>query len=201
VGGKRARAAQRVAGAAARYCADVDAFGLAEPPAIHAAALAESVALVGDLFGPYLDDVLIVAAADSPGAACQARALDAALDGIDALWKLTVARKRVLLRPSTAPPIASGAALGEALETHLRSDPRGAISSIFASLEQDAGRVCGTTDLAAAFPGCAPADAAELGACAERAARCRFCRTLDAFDGLALDCDAFDDDEADASCS
>jgi hypothetical protein len=56
-------------------------------------------------------------------------------------------------------------------------------------------------ELAAAFPGCAPADLPALNACAERSARCRFCQVLAVADGLAtLDCDRFDNDTADLSC-
>jgi hypothetical protein len=200
VGGKRARAAARLTAADARFCADLDAFGYAAPQTIHDAALAESIGLAGDLFGPDLGSAISAAGAPH-GARCQARALDAALDAVDALWKLTVAKKRTVLSGEGA--VTSGAGLGQALEAHLRAELTGVVAATLAPLEQDpAATACWQTDFAAAFPGCGPfTQVYELRQCAERAARCRFCRTLNAFDELAVDCDAFDDDEADASCS
>jgi hypothetical protein len=58
------------------------------------------------------------------------------------------------------------------------------------------------TTVAALFPGdcVGAADPAALATCAARAARCRFCAALNAFDALALDCDAVDDGVANASC-
>jgi hypothetical protein len=55
-------------------------------------------------------------------------------------------------------------------------------------------------DLPSAFPGsCAAAGA--LDACAAALVRCRLCQALNTADGLATDCDAFDNGAADASCS
>ena len=96
------------------------------------------------------------AAADRPGAACQARALDATLDAVDAMWSQTVARKRALLRPATTPPITSGEALAQALEAHLRSDPGGVVSAIFASLRAESGSGLRTGDPRGRLPGLRP---------------------------------------------
>jgi hypothetical protein len=52
-----------------------------------------------------------------------------------------------------------------------------------------------------AFPGCGVANDAALGACLDERIRCRACLLLNAADGLARDCDVFDDGTADASCS
>lgn len=52
-----------------------------------------------------------------------------------------------------------------------------------------------------AFPGCGVANDAALGACFDERIRCRACLLLNAADGLARDCDVFDDGTADASCS
>jgi len=55
--------------------------------------------------------------------------------------------------------------------------------------------------LASAFPGCNTPSAATLGTCFDERIRCRVCGLLNAVDGLARDCDVFDDGNGNASCS
>ncbi len=55
--------------------------------------------------------------------------------------------------------------------------------------------------LASAFPGCNVASGPALAACFDERIRCRVCLLLNSADGLARDCDVFDDGAADASCS
>ena len=56
--------------------------------------------------------------------------------------------------------------------------------------------------LEVAFPGCSAADIAGAAACFDTRIRCRVCGLLNAVDGLARDCDLFDDGDADnESCS
>jgi hypothetical protein len=84
---------------------------------------------------------------------------------------------------------------------YVQADARGKIGKKEAKLAGAATNACGATALDAAFPGCAPsADASALASCATSAARCRFCRAFNAFDGLAMDCDDLDDGAANASC-
>ncbi len=40
----------------------------------------------------------------------------------------------------------------------------------------------------------------ELASCAAQCARCRFCRAQNGFNGLAIDCDDYDDGTANGSC-
>lgn len=62
--------------------------------------------------------------------------------------------------------------------------------------------VAGAVALATAFPGCGVADPGALGACFDARVRCRVCGLLNAVDGLARDCDLFDDgDDGNASCT
>ena len=55
-------------------------------------------------------------------------------------------------------------------------------------------------DLAAAFPGCVPADAGALASCVDASVRCHVCTALVQGDGLGVNCDAFDDGQVNASC-
>ena len=155
------------------------------------------------LFGPDLDAALIPAATDPIGAKCQEELTKRTHAAVDALWKLTLKQKKAVLLGAKVLSATDAASLAEKLESYVASDPGGAVTRAFAALDAGAAKRCGAVaDLAAAFPGaaCAPADLPALGACAERAARCEFCRSLAAFDALALDCDLFDDGADDASC-
>jgi hypothetical protein len=69
-------------------------------------------------------------------------------------------------------------------------------------LERGLERRCGArTDLAALVPGCAASDAAALVTCVEGRSRCRACLVaIAAAPGLALDCESFDDGQANGSC-
>ena len=81
------------------------------------------------------------------------------------------------------------------------ADEKGKIAKKEAALRDGAAKRCVGVALDAAFPGCAPSASVDaLAGCAVRAARCRFCRAFDAFDGIAMDCDALDDGAANASC-
>jgi hypothetical protein len=50
------------------------------------------------------------------------------------------------------------------------------------------------------FPGCATNDSEVLAACVDEIVECRVCRALNQADDLAVDCDLFDDGEANTSC-
>jgi hypothetical protein len=87
----------------------------------------------------------------------------------------------------------------------LAADPKGKLAAQCAASGALASKVlpactADAVDLAAAFPGCAEADAGAFAACAERAGRCRACVAFDAADALSTDCDSFDDGSANGSC-
>lgn len=199
--GKIAKSATKLAAKEGASCsAAPPAFGRSGAAAIQTAAESEGVALMADLFGADLDAAAIASATDAVGAKCQgdvAKRTHAALDG---LWKLTLKQKKAVLLGAKVLKAVDAEDLGSMLVGHLESDPKGGVSKLSAALGSAAAKRCAGVDLAAAFPGCAAADVPALASCATRAARCRFCRELAAYDALALDCDAFDDGEDDASC-
>jgi cysteine-rich repeat protein len=60
---------------------------------------------------------------------------------------------------------------------------------------------CTGVNVALAFPGCAAATPAGVAACFDSRIRCRVCNLLNSVDGLARDCDVFDDgNDANQSC-
>ena len=202
--GKVGGAAAKLAAKEPSMCAPVPAFGSVPAATIATAAIATSTSLMESLFGPDLDAALIPAASDPVGAKCQEEVAKRSHAAMDALWKLTLKQKKAVLLGAKVLSATDAESLGVKLVDYLASDPGGAVTRTFAALDAGAARRCSAVaNLAAAFPGaaCAPADLPALGACAERAARCEFCLALAAFDGLALDCDAFDNGAADVSCN
>ena len=203
VGGKQAAALGKLTTREAASCAaSAPAFGHSSADVIGTTTGAEGVGLMGDLFGPDLDAAMLLSASDPVGAKCQEEVAKRTAAAVDALWKLTLKQKKAVLLGSKVLMATDAESLGDMLTAYLDSDPKGAVTKTFTALAGGAAKRCtGVADLAATFPGCAPADLPALGACAERAARCRFCRELGTFDLLPIDCDSFDDgDDANDSC-
>jgi hypothetical protein len=84
----------------------------------------------------------------------------------------------------------------------MEADPGGRVArACGAGFERQVARRCGGADLSETLPGCVTDDPEVLPACLDRHVRCQRCRTHEAVDGLARDCEVFDDGAADGSCS
>jgi len=202
--GKVAKAQTKTLDGEAGQCkaGNLPTFAYTSGAAVNAAGEAEALALMADLFGPNLDLAVIAKAVDAPGARCQKSVAQATQALSNRLFKLTMKEKKALLAGKQDGSLARS---NEALETQilafLDADAAGKIAQKEADLRSAARTKCGSVVLDTAFPGCAPsADGTALAACATADARCRFCRSFNDFDGLAIDCDAFDDAAANASC-
>jgi hypothetical protein len=84
-------------------------------------------------------------------------------------------------------------------------DPKGKISGAKGKcdgkLTSDITKKCSGQDLAALFPGCAPADTPEdLQGCIDQIIECEVCQFAKRIDGLARYCDEFDDGSVNGSC-
>jgi cysteine-rich repeat protein len=202
--GKVAAAEAKTLSTEAKKCdpAELPTFGYAGGAAVNAAGVAQPTALVADVFGPDLDAALILAAADPVGARCQEEILKGTVALADTVLKLAVGEKKRLLKGKPDGSLAvSNEALAAALFAFLDADAKGKIASKEAALQKAAVKRCASVGLDAAFPGCAPSPSeAALADCAAVAARCRTCRAFNAFDGIAMECDALDDGAANASC-
>jgi cysteine-rich repeat protein len=202
--GKVAAKQAKTLSAEAKKCdpAELPTFGYAGGAAVNAAGVAEPIALVADVFGPDLDAGLVLEAADPVGARCQAELLEGATALSDKLYKLAVAEKKRLLAGKSDGSLAiSNEALQNGLFAFLDADADGKVAAKEDKLRSGAAKRCTGVGLDAAFPGCAPSASVDaLSTCTIGAARCRFCRGFNAFDGIALDCDALDDGAANASC-
>jgi cysteine-rich repeat protein len=180
---------------------DLPGFAFAGAAAVNAGGEAEGIALMADLFGADLGAAAIAEATDKPGARCQQEVLTGSQALSNLLFKLAVKQKKKLIAGTAGALAVSNQALELGLIGYVQADARGKIGKKEAKLAGAATNACGATALDAAFPGCAPsADASALASCATSAARCRFCRAFNAFDGLAMDCDDLDDGAANASC-
>jgi len=201
VGGKLSATTAKLMSKAPSACPAGAQFGYTDPATIATAARSEGESLMGDLFGPDLDAAMISPLVDKVGAACQGEIARRTSAAVDSLWKLTLAQKKAVLLGKKVLMATNATTLGTMLSDYLESDPKGAVTKPFTALATAATKKCLTVaSLPAAFPGCAPDDLPGLVACAQRAARCRFCRELSAMDALSLDCDSFDDGAVNSSC-
>jgi hypothetical protein len=189
------RARVRAARAGARRCALAPPFGPQDAAEVAAAALAAGLPGLRALLGADLDAAVLASAAFPAGARCQGKAAGA-------LARCQAAQIRAFDRCKARGLRAGTVSDAAALAACLTEAPRELDAACDPARLAPAACSAPGVDLAAAFPACAPADPAALAGCADAAARCDTCRALRAADRLeaVLDCDVFDDGEADASC-
>jgi cysteine-rich repeat protein len=198
--GRLGRAAARAAGLAERSCRDeaLPELALGPDPLAGAGAAQEPA---GELARDLLGRPPVAAPLDEPRARrCQRGLLGRAHAVSGASSDAARAALTAKLAGRRTAAAVNDDELARFLEASLAGSPR--LARAAASLRARAARACaGESDLAALFPGCGSAEADALGACAERAARCRACELLEAVnERLDLDCDRLDDGGANASC-
>ena len=181
---------------------DLPNFAYEGGAVVNAAGVAQPIGLVEDLFGADLDAAVRPKLTDKAGARCQKNVLNATQQLSNGLYKSAFREKKLLLAGKDDGTLArSDAVLALLLGEFLLADATGKIAAQEASVRTAVRTSCTAGILDTAFPGCAPsASLNEMASCAIGAARCRFCRGFNAFDGIAIDCEAFDDDLANASC-
>src|SRR5262245_45723146 len=181
-------------------------YGVTDPPTVQAAALEMNLSILHDLFGSDLDAAIVREAIDQEAAKCQRSVGKRAGKCAGAMLKAFNDCKGRGLKDKLAPfdgPDDLAACLG--------ADPKNKIAKLCDL--QGGGTVDGIrkaldkkcpakqVDLAAALPGCGLDDPEQSHACIAAAVQCRVCLALDRADGLARDCDLFDDGAANASCT
>ena len=182
------------------------AFAYTTAVQVAAVAPASARGVVRAVFGDDLDLAVVTQVADRNGAKCQAEVLKRANALVNTLWKATLKGKKAALkggRNENPPPTGSASALRSALLDYLAAAGARKIDQASSKLAGGTLARCSdvVTPLAALFPGCdSVADPAAVADCAEEASRCEFCQSLEGFDELGLDCDAFDNGVTDASC-
>lgn len=151
------------------------------------AAQAASIGIVEDLFGGDLDAALVLKSGDHSGSNCQKNVYKFTQKLFDALWRAACKGKKKALKDD--PNLDTLAELQVAVTDYLSTHAVRTLTKASEKLHRAASKVCTApamaTDLGTLFPGrCGAADAASLATCAEAAARCRFCESLNALDGV-----------------
>lgn len=204
--GAVAKASAKTALAELGKCAGVVAdFGPADAASVNAAAIEEELGLAADVFGGDLDAAL----ASRSGAPAAARCQDAVVKGyqqvVETKLKVFLACAKSRLKAGTADAAALASCVGDVTAPDSiaasATQPGGKVATAAAKLAGAVAKQCGTVDVATYFPGaCASASPASLGQCIEERVECRVCRMLSHASRLDVDCDAFDDGVANASC-
>ena len=184
---------------------DAPSFGAGTPDQITGAASSQSRAILRDLIGPNLQNVVAstLGYEDKAAASCHATAAKSTAQLYDTYWKELAAAAKGALAGKTGPAVSSGAELQAAIEAALAADAKGKIAKATQKLGDAMAKTCGTTtaSMVRLFRGkCASASPSAVAACAATATRCRFCRAMRGATGLGFDCDAFDDAAANGSC-
>jgi hypothetical protein len=158
------------------------------------------VDLTHDIFGDPVSGV------SNPGkdeAKCQDKVIQRATQAFTAKVKEFRACKKAHMKDSS---VGSSGELETVCMTPSIPDPKGKIGKKVQKLLGDVSDKC--AGVAASFPtlfagldSSCDADAAALGACVETAVECRVCQTLNAADGMARNCDEFDDGAVNGSCA
>jgi hypothetical protein len=185
------------------FCGAAPDFGYLGAAAVNAAAVQGQVDLLADVFGPDLGAAVIDCAADKAGCVCQQKVLKA-VEKL-ASTKLTefVKCKKAALKgggnsaASLAACVDDGGTPGS-----IAADSKGKVQKSRDKLTADIAAKCDTPGVTGAFPAaCASLAGAALSACLDRVVECRVCQTINEMDGLFVNCDAFDDGVANASCA
>ena len=183
-------------------------FGAASADQIAGGAASQSRAILRDLLGPNLQQLVVNKSVyeDKAGTACQPTASKSTARLYDTLWKEASSAAKKALAGKDAPAVSNGAQLQAAVLAALTTDAKGKIAKGTTKLTEAFAKTCGATarPRVRMFHGkCVPSPSTtgpQLAACAVSATRCRFCRALNAATASSIDCDAFDDGGANASC-
>ncbi len=174
-------------------------FAYTSAASVGAAGLRGATRLTEALYGTNPDDAIVSAGTDPGGATCQANAHLATHRIADALWRRALEGKKGHLKGRWGLKANLGSELGERVLEHVDADGLGRIAGAVGVLDGVLNGSCGGLPLDQLFPGtCASPGVtpAQLRDCVHERARCYFCRSFESFDGLALDCDGFDDGNA-----
>lgn len=171
---------------------------------VNSTAVRTQLAITHDLFGFPADDALADAGADPSAANCQYQMVRAALKCIDFKTKTFNKCKKVGLKSATiasATDLATICLMDTANPATAQPDPKGRLLSRceekFASVIS---KKCQGVDLNDAFPG-GCAGVGGTATCVGERVDCRLCQQLNLADGLARDCDLFDDGTDNDSCA
>ncbi len=199
--GKVAKRKAKTTADEAKSCGAAPSFGFTGATTVNGAAQQAQVDLVADVYGPNLDAAIITCATSKAGCACQQK-VSTSLEKIAALKLATfVSCKKAALKAGASAAAALEACVANAgTPGSIAADTKGKIAKGGASLSATIGKAC--TGIASAFPGnCNALTQPALAVCLDTQVECRVCQAINEMDGLAVNCDLFDDGVANGSCA
>jgi hypothetical protein len=188
-----ANASAKTADADAR-CAQSPTFAYTGASAVNSAAAGNRQGLLSDLLGSPLSPAVVLQSTSKPVAACQAKVLKSVGKLLSTKLKVFNGCKKTALQTAIdAATLQAGcfAAIGAST----------VVDKAILKAADARTKSCADPDLSTAFPGdCNSETGAAFDTCAEILVECRACLTINEMDGLAMDCDVFDDGVANDSC-
>ena len=161
----------------------------------------QSLSLLADVFGASLTTAAIDCDADPDLCACQYAVVKSYEKLAKATFNVFLKCKKAGLKVGT-----SGALIENCLDDvgtplSVISDDAGKISKAVTKLAGAIDKKCVGVSTARAIPGnCAGLASTALAACIHERVACRVCLTVNLTDGVAVDCDQFDDGQLNLSC-
>jgi len=190
--GKVSRAAQRAVTVTNAACSGgLPGFGVAPINGALVDAVLSGLHLVHSSVGADLDSALVASPSD---ASCQARVVAALLRCEDARVREFLKCQKKGLAAGTITDAASLAAACLGTGTQSQPDNGGRIAlRCVTKVAGVIGQECESTSLTQVFSPCGAADGSGLTNCLRNESACQLCLLANSVDGLARDCDLFDD--------
>src|SRR5215470_2876679 len=204
--GKIAKARGKIGDDFTAKCGSLPPFGMASAPVadtIGGVAIDQTLNLLNDVLGASLTTGAIDCDADAAGCKCQ-QAVSKAYAKLAAVkFKQFVACKAAALEAGATGAVALEKCIDDAgTAGSIAADSDGKIAGARAKLGDAINKQCGSgVSTALALPAlCASRSGNALRDCIDQRVECRVCLALNAIDGLAVDCDMFDDQQVNLSC-
>ncbi len=191
--GKIAKSEQKTLDDEVKQCFDGTGFVTATGAQTNLSAKNQGLELVHDLLGSTLESALQV---DKANIKCQQKVQKA----LDKVLATKIKSYTKCAKLAAKDPLTLNLAPFENCLLGLSTDTK-----VLKAIEKLVGtrtKSCDTLPLNTIFPGnCNLVDPLQFDACADAAAECRACTTIAGMNGLATDCDLFDNGLADLSCA
>lgn len=178
-----------------RCVAEPPDFGYTDGATVNTASSGSMVDYIADIYGADLDASFILKSTDKSASKCQGVLASVARFPFKARVRQFADCKDIGMSEAT---IVDAAGLTGCFAT-VTADALGGIAKSLARLTRTVTGKCSGVDLDATFPG-ACVGAPDFATCVDAAASCRFCLMVNTIDGLAEDCDLYDNTVADGSC-
>jgi hypothetical protein len=191
--GKISKAQDKISSTADKRCGTLPSFGFTSAAETIDGVMWQQQALAEDVYGSEL-----LGGFTDNGSKCRSTLAKDYGKTVDAILKEFSSCKKRGLKDAS---IASALALDGCFDAVL-TDAKGKIGKTAQKLQLDSVKKCDFGDLDASFSGlCAGVGTLAFGNCMKTLAHCRSCLMLNLVDGLARDCDLFDDGLPNLSCS